>query len=508
MAKKILLFFILALTLAQARVFSATKASADKCYQAEVTDISGRKYFPAAKKAIAEARESIFMAMFKAGLRPYDDNSSVRQLAQELINAHKRGVKVEVILDQNIPFVENENIEEWQADDKNAWCYKMLKDAGIEVNYDTPDKYLHAKVLVIDNEAVIMGSANWTESALQKNFETNVLIRSPELAQDLLKGLREIKIEPGRQEQDSKPPMPISWRFLEDPKLAGTMMNRHDERAFDLYLLLLKDFNGDKEAKVTLDYDKFAGSLGFSGKMERAAYRRQIIRTARVLEKRYNLIKFNPQYAKEGVVFLLDYEHVEKTYGYPDKWYFEIPADYWEYGWNKKLSLRAKFCWLINLAYAGISNARPWWFASRETLSERFNVGIWMISKGMQELRRLNLIDVEYSPIDPIDPTNRFAKSYKLLALYEPAWLEGEWKRLEALYGADNLEKARRFAGIVFKENDPAVVEDVINKINTFGEKQVKKAFAVAAQKRPDNPKRNYLYVRGIILRQFPPQQK
>lgn len=61
------------------------------CYEGEVEDISGSKYFPAVKKAITEARESIYMVMFKVGLRPYDESSSVYQLVEELVNAHKRG---------------------------------------------------------------------------------------------------------------------------------------------------------------------------------------------------------------------------------------------------------------------------------------------------------------------------------------------------------------------------------------------------------------------------------
>ena len=468
------------------------------CYQGDVKNISGEKYFQAVKKAISEAKESIFMVMFKVGLRPYDKNSSVYQLVDELIDAHKREVKVKVILDQNIPF-EKENIDEWQVDDKNAWCYKMLKDAGIEIGYDDPNKYLHAKALVIDKEIVILGSANWTESALHKNFEANVLIKSKELAEELLKEFQEIKIEDDKDVKDLKTLTPLSWKFLEYPKLAGTMMNTHDERAFDLYLLLLKDFDGNNEAKISLDYEKTAKSLGLYEKMDRTEYRKQIIRTARALEKKYNLIKFSPQYGEDGIIYLLDYDNPSEVYTYPDKWYFEVPVDYWEYGWDRKLSMRAKFSWLINLAYVSISDAKPWWFSSREVLGKRFNVGIWMISKGMQELRRFNLIDAEYSTMDPKNPESRSAKSYKVLPLYDPEWLEKEWVKLEALYGNDKLKKAKEFADIVYKENDSEIVEDIIKNINTFGEKQVKKAFDIAAQKQPDNPKRCYLYVKAII---------
>ena len=247
-----------------------------------------------------------------------------------------------------------------------------------------------------------------------------------------------------------------------------------------------------------MDYEKMAKSLGLYKEMSRTGYRRQINRSLKKLERRYNLIRFKPQYGKEATVILLDYEEPAKVYYYPEEWYFQVPANYWGYGWNKRLSMRAKFCYLINLAYVSISGARPWWFASREVLSKRFNVGKWMLSKGMEELRRLNIIDVEYPALER-NIEGRLAKSYKVLELYDPGWLEEEWDRLEMLYGGDDLKKARRYGRIVFEENDPQVIEDIINRMDTFGEREVKMAFDIVAKKRPDTPKKCYLYVKGII---------
>jgi len=40
--------------------------------------------------------------------------------------------------------------------------------------------------VVIDQKIVIVGSTNWTQSALERNIETKFLIQSPELAQSSL----------------------------------------------------------------------------------------------------------------------------------------------------------------------------------------------------------------------------------------------------------------------------------------------------------------------------------
>ncbi|MDD5347331.1 MAG: phospholipase D-like domain-containing protein [Candidatus Omnitrophica bacterium] len=487
MKKRIVFFIACALAAMAAGAF---------CYGAQVEELCGEKYFPAVMKAISEAKESITMVMFKAGLRPYDKESKVYRLVEALIDSHKRGVKVRVILDRNIPFAGNEGIEEWEADDKNAWCYKMLKDAGVEVHYDEEARDLHAKALVTDEEIVILGSANWTESALTKNAEVNVLVRSKELAREILQGFEEIEIDDAGGGRELMGLTPVAWKFLERPGLAGRMMSLHDERAFDLYLLLLREFDGNKAGEVALDLDKAAKQMGLDAAMDRTGYRRQIIRSARMLEGKYGLARFEFEYAAGARAFLLDYEEPSKAYGYPRTWYFEVPEEYWALGWDKRLSMRAKFCYLINLAYAGISDARPWWFASREVLAERFHTSRGLISAGMQELRRWNLIDVEYPALGA-----GMAKSYKVLGLYDPARLEQEWQRMEERWGAKRLKQARKFAAVVFEENDAAVVEEVIQAMDRMGEKKVAGAFGVVAKKSVDNPKRNYRYVRGVMER-------
>lgn len=492
--KKYLTIFIIALVLLgiTARAF---------CYQAEVVDISGAKYFPAVKEALAKAEKSINMVMYQVSLRPYDKTSQVYSLVDELIKAHKRGVEVKVILDQNIDFVGGGVINRWVTEGKNSRCFRVLKEAGVDVQYDDLTTYTHAKVLVIDNETVILGSANWSESAFNKNFEVNTLIKSKELASEILRSFREIKIgeRASTETQTLEGGVVVSWKFLENPRLAGHMLTRHDERAFDLYLALLKEFDGNSEGKIPLDYERAASYLGLLDKMTREGYRRQINRSLRKIKEDYNLIDFELHYEKDAEVRLLSYNNPQRPYSIPKEWYFQVPNEYWEYGWSSRLSQSAKFCYLINLAYANISNASPWWFSSREVLAKRFNISEWAISKGMQELRRLNLIDVSYDNPQGGSYESRLAKSYKILPLYDPAWLESEWDRLEMAYGPEKLKEARKYAKIVFKQNDPQVVEDIILSIDTFGNEVVKKAFGIVAKKRVDNSKRCYEYVKAII---------
>ncbi|MDP2938492.1 MAG: hypothetical protein Q8O13_00185 [Candidatus Omnitrophota bacterium] len=88
---------------------------------------------------------------------------------------------------------------------------------------------------------------------------------------------------------------------------------------------------------------------------------------------------------------------------------------------------------------------------------------------------------------------------YKLLKLYDPKELGLKLKTIEDKYGRQAYTKARRYAEIVFEENNPLVIEDIILKTKQYGEKKIKKAFDIVALKNIDNPKRSYGYAVGII---------
>jgi len=198
------------------------------CYQAEVIDISGNRYFPAVKEAISNAQSSISIAMFTIESSLSREDSRPNQLIGALIEAKKRGVDVEVILDQNVDFVHRRRISDWETKIKSTRAYRRLKDAGIKVFYDEPARYTHAKVVVIDRKTVIVGSTNWTESSFDNNIETDVLINSGQLAEEILVYLKTIKIDEKIDEYlDSLgPSVPIYWEFMENPALAPEMIGR------------------------------------------------------------------------------------------------------------------------------------------------------------------------------------------------------------------------------------------------------------------------------------------
>jgi len=90
-------------------------------------------------------------------------------IAAALVEAHKRGVHVEVILDKS------QRTEKYSSAD-------FVTHAGIPTFIDAKHKIAHNKIIVIDEATVITGSFNFSKSAEEENAENLLVIREPDLA--------------------------------------------------------------------------------------------------------------------------------------------------------------------------------------------------------------------------------------------------------------------------------------------------------------------------------------
>jgi phosphatidylserine/phosphatidylglycerophosphate/cardiolipin synthase-like enzyme len=99
-------------------------------------------------------------------------------IAKALLNAHKRGVKVEVILDKS------------QRTQKYSSA-TFLYNVGIPVKIDARHAIAHNKVMIIDEETVITGSFNFTKAAEMNNAENLLVIYDKKLAERYIKNWQE-----------------------------------------------------------------------------------------------------------------------------------------------------------------------------------------------------------------------------------------------------------------------------------------------------------------------------
>lgn len=99
---------------------------------------------------------------------------SYKNLADNLIEAKKRGVSVKIILDPSVY--------------QNSKIFNYVINNGIEVSW-SPKKFhtTHSKFAIIDDSIVFVGSMNWSENALKKNREASVIIYSQEISREFEK---------------------------------------------------------------------------------------------------------------------------------------------------------------------------------------------------------------------------------------------------------------------------------------------------------------------------------
>ena len=111
-------------------------------------------------EALRQARQSVLVQAYSFTSKP---------IAQALVEAYRRGVKVEVILDKS------------QQTDRRSSAV-LLAQAGVPLDIDAAHAIAHNKVMVIDGQTILSGSFNFTEAAEDRNAENLLVIRDPALA--------------------------------------------------------------------------------------------------------------------------------------------------------------------------------------------------------------------------------------------------------------------------------------------------------------------------------------
>lgn len=123
------------------------------------------------KVANRRIRIVMFFLTFKDEERQVTD-----QLVAEIINAQKRGVNIQVILDQ-------QGYGDIPSRKANSSVYEYFRKQGIPVRFDSENIATHSKLVVIDDRHVVIGSHNWTAGSFNWYDEASVYLSSDELAQ-------------------------------------------------------------------------------------------------------------------------------------------------------------------------------------------------------------------------------------------------------------------------------------------------------------------------------------
>ncbi len=119
--------------------------------------ITGRQFPEKVVPLIDGAKHNIKIVIFDWRWYPNDSSSPAQLFNQAFVRACRRGVKVQVIC----------NISD---------VFKFLENAGAVCRQTISKNMVHAKMMVIDDDFVVIGSHNYTQNAFTMNRELSVII--------------------------------------------------------------------------------------------------------------------------------------------------------------------------------------------------------------------------------------------------------------------------------------------------------------------------------------------
>ncbi|KAI8142901.1 hypothetical protein BJV82DRAFT_612671 [Fennellomyces sp. T-0311] len=104
-------------------------------------------------------------------------------VADALIDAKKRNVKIRIITDNQ------------QAAGKGADAARLQADHGIPYKTDNTTGYMHNKFAIVDSATLINGSFNWSKGARFKNRENIIITNIPECIKEFQKQFEKLWAE-------------------------------------------------------------------------------------------------------------------------------------------------------------------------------------------------------------------------------------------------------------------------------------------------------------------------
>lgn len=126
-------------------------------YNKNMEAIIGREFPEKVIPLIDQAKNTIDVVVFDWRWYPQNPGSPVQLFNQAIARAIKRGVVVRAIA--NTPQI-----------------VSILNNIGARAKKLTTPHLVHAKIMIIDDQFLIIGSHNYTETAFLMNFEVSVIV--------------------------------------------------------------------------------------------------------------------------------------------------------------------------------------------------------------------------------------------------------------------------------------------------------------------------------------------
>jgi phosphatidylserine/phosphatidylglycerophosphate/cardiolipin synthase-like enzyme len=168
--------FFVGLSLIGAVGYAGVHSNSFKSEKDGVELLLNDAYVSRVLELISSSKKRVWVSMYVAKYQKKRSYSIENKLFKALAKAHARGVDVRVLLDEGMEWDGKSGRMSNRRSSKNDDAIDYLLEQGLSVRLDSPEQIMHAKTLVVDSGFAVIGSHNWTYSALSRNIETSVLL--------------------------------------------------------------------------------------------------------------------------------------------------------------------------------------------------------------------------------------------------------------------------------------------------------------------------------------------
>ena len=143
---------------------------------ATVTPLPGQAYLGVLIDSISKAKSSIDVIQYQWNFYIGQPNSQIQAINRAVLSKADSGIKIRALL--------NKEGREQHLMIINMKAAKYLSESGILVKFGMTFPITHAKMWIIDDDVVILGSHNLSNRSVTVNNEASILIRSREVAME------------------------------------------------------------------------------------------------------------------------------------------------------------------------------------------------------------------------------------------------------------------------------------------------------------------------------------
>lgn len=114
---------------------------------------------------IKNSKKSIDIIVFDWRWYANEPSKECQQFNQAIVQSARRGVQIRAVVNSDA-------------------VAAPLRSAGVSVKKHLSAHLLHAKIMIIDDQIIITGSHNYTQSAMSANYELSVILEDVENIND------------------------------------------------------------------------------------------------------------------------------------------------------------------------------------------------------------------------------------------------------------------------------------------------------------------------------------